>query len=203
MEPELIQAVRQISEELSQTSGWEIADIIIGAIGVILTVVVLVYNHIAIKLTQRSVQQAVDLQLFEKRLELYNALTDDRAFYDAPLSLKIAYNAEIYQLYSDIVELCKKRWVNICDFAVLFGVKSLYEKDHGNICLELYEAYTREIEHEIQLRNTGHLRDAEKKRASSLESHKADADLIHHEICEKHAQLEEKMRTILNQSINL
>lgn len=203
LESELVWAIQQISEELGKTSGWDIASVVISGISVILTVAVLVYNHKAIKLTQQSVQQAVNLQLFEKRLELYNAIAGDQAFYDAPLSLKIAYNQEVYNLYLEIMELCKKRWTNICEFSVLYGIKNLYEKEHGNICGELYAEYTKEIEHQIQLRKDGHLSDAEHKRALSLEKHKADADLMHEEICRKYAQLEEKMRSILNQSIQL
>lgn len=199
---QLIQAIQQISEELSQTSGWDIAGVIIGGIGIILTIVVLWYNHKSIELTQRSIRQAIDLQLFEKRLELYNAIAEDTAFYNAPLSLKIAYNEEIYNLHSNIVELCEKRWKNIDEYAALFRANGLYELEHGNVCHELYEAYTKEIEHQIQLRNAGRLTDEDKKKASVLEKHKADADLIHQEICKKYSQLEKKMRTILNQSIN-
>ena len=87
MESELVRAIQQISEELGKTSGWDIAGVVISGISVILTVAVLAYNHKAIKLTQQSVQQAVNLQLFEKRLELYNAISGDQAFYDVPLSL--------------------------------------------------------------------------------------------------------------------
>lgn len=183
-------------------NSWEAISAVAAWAGAMGTVAVLIYNHLAIELTQRSVQQAVDLQLFEKRLELYNAIADDAAFYNVPLSLKIAYNEEVYKLYSDIVELCQKLWENICEFAVLFDVKNLYEKEHGNVCCKLYDEYTKEIENQIQLRNDGHLLDVNKKRALSLEKHKADADLIHQEICEKYSQLEKKMRTILNQSIN-
>ena len=61
---ELVQAVQRITEELSQTSGWDIAGVIIGGIGTILTIVVLWYNHKSIELTQRSIRQAIDLQLF-------------------------------------------------------------------------------------------------------------------------------------------
>ena len=59
---------------------------------------------------------------------------------------------------------------------------------------------SKEIEHQIQLRKDGHLSDAE---PLSLEKHKADADLMHEEICKKYVQLEEKMSSILNQSIQL
>lgn len=203
LESELVWAIQQISEELGKTSEWDIASVVISGISVILTVAVLVYNHKAIKLTQQSVQQAVNLQLFEKRLELYNAIAGEQAFYDVPLSLKIAYNQEVYDLYLEIMELCKKRWTNICEFAVLFGIKNLYEKEHGNVCSGLYAEYTKEIEHQIKLGKDGHLSDAEHKRAVALEKHKTDADLMQEKICKKYAQLEEKMRSILNQSIQL
>lgn len=203
MYDELLQAIKQISEELSQTSGWDIASVVIGGISILLTIVVLVYNHISIKLTQRSVQQAVNLQMFEKRLELYNAIADDEAFYSAPLSLKIAYNEQVYHLYSDIVALCEKRWENIVDYAVHFRADSLYNKKHGNVCSELYEEYAKGMQHQIRLRDTEHLTAEDKKKVTALEKHKADTDLIHQEICDKYAQLEEKMRTILEQSIDL
>lgn len=171
-----------------------------GAIG---TIVVLIYNHIAIELTQKSVRQAVDLQLFEKRLELYNAIANDTAFYSVPLSIKIAYNDEIYQLYSDIVMLCEKRWMNIWEFAQVFHDISLESKEHGNVCRELYEEYTERIESEIQMRQEGtpeqYTGDG---KVNSLQNHKANTDSLHKAICQKYDQLERKMRTVLNQSIN-
>lgn len=199
MNSELIEAIR----ELGKTSLLDIISVGIGIIGTFLTLIVLYYNHKSIQLTQKTMQQAIGLQLYEKRLELYNAITDEQAFYVAPLSLKIAYNQEVYNLYSDIVELCEKRWENIYEFAVRFGVNSLYKKAHGNICCELYEEYIKAIKHQIQLRKTGHLSDVDKKNALVLEKHKEDADLMHQEICKKHAELEEKMRTILNQSMKV
>lgn len=172
-----------------------------GAIG---TVAVLIYNHIAIELTQKSVRQAVDLQLFEKRVALYNAITDDRAFYNAPLSLKIVYNEEIYQLYSDIVELCEKRWAKIWEFAQAFRVYGWEKRGHGNVCHELYGLYTKQIETEIQNQNADmHKHYTNDGKAFHLESNLENATHLHKEICKKYAQLEEKMRTILEQSIDL
>ena len=200
---ELVQAVQRITEELSQTSGWDIAGVIIGGIGTILTIVVLWYNHKSIELTQRSIRQAIDLQLFEKRLELYNAIGDDTAFYNAPLSLKIAYNEEIYLLYSEIVELCEKRWAKIWEFAQVFRVIGLENREHGNVCHELYEEYSKQIENEIRIRKVGApAQYTDDGKVISLEKHKADTDSLHETICEKYAQLEEKMKTILNQSID-
>lgn len=172
----------------------------VGAIG---TIAVLVYNHIAIELTQKSVRQAVDLQLFEKRLELYNAIKEDTAFYNAPLSLKIAYNEEIYLLYSEIVELCKKRWEQIGEFALVFHVINLENREHGNVCHGLYEEYTKQIESRIRTMQKGvPTRCAAKDKVDPLQNSKANTDSLHKSICQKFDQLEEKMRTILNQSIN-
>lgn len=171
-----------------------------GAIG---TIAVLIYNHIAIELTQKSVRQAVDLQLFEKRLELYNTIKDDTAFYNAPLSLKIAYNEEIYLLYSEIVELCERRWEQILEFALVFHVISLENREHGNICHELFEEYTKQIESKIQTMQKGApAQCADNGKVDSLQNFKANTDLLHKSICQKYNQLEEKMRNILNQSIN-
>lgn len=171
-----------------------------GAIG---TVAVLVYNHWTIKLTQRSVRQAIDLQMFEKRLELYNAIASDKAFYSAPLSLKIAYNEEIYHLYSDIVELCEKRWAKIWEFAQVFRLLDLENKEHGNVCHELYEEYTKQIENKIRIQKAGRSTQyTDDGKEISLENYKINTDSLHKAICEKYTQLEGKMRTILNQSIN-
>ena len=200
---ELVQAVQRITEELSQTSGWDIAGVIIGGIGTILTIVVLWYNHKSIELTQRSIRQAIDLQLFEKRLELYNAIGDDTAFYNAPLSLKIAYNEEIYLLYSEIVELCEKRWAKIWEFAQVFRVIGLENREHGNVCHELYEEYSKQIENELRIQKMGaRAQYTDDGTVFSLENHKANTDSLHEAISDKCAQLEEKMKTILKQSID-
>lgn len=203
MKFELVQAIQQISEELSKTSGWDKASVFIGGIGIVLTLIVLWYNHKSIELTQRSIRQAIDLQLFEKRLELYNAIKDDTAFYNAPLSLKIAYNEEIYLLYSEIVELCERRWEQILQFALVFHVISLENREHGNICHELFEEYTKQIESKIQTMQKGApAQCANNGKVDSLQNFKANTDLLHKSICQKYNQLEEKMRNILNQSIN-
>lgn len=200
---ELVQSVQQISEELGQTSGWDIASVIIGGIGTILTIIVLWYNHKSIELTQRSIRQAIDLQLFEKRLELYNAIGDDTAFYNAPLSLKIAYNEEIYLLYSEIAELCEKRWAKIWEFVQVFRVIGLENREHGNVCHELYAEYSKQIENELRIQKVGaSAQYTDDRKVISLEEYKANTDSLHETICEKYAQLEEKMKTILSQSID-
>lgn len=62
MNAEIVEAIR----ELGQTSCWEKASVIIGGISILLTLVVLWYNHKSIKLTQQTMRQAINLQLYEK-----------------------------------------------------------------------------------------------------------------------------------------
>lgn len=187
-------------------TSWECVSAFAAWAGAIGTIAVLVYNHKAIKLSQRSIQQAIDLQLFEKRLELYNAMADDTAFYSAPLSLKIAYNEEIYLLYSDIVELCEKRWVKIREFAQAYRIKELKSMEHGNMCYQMYGTYTSLIEEEILLSKENAekylCRYTEEGYVFNLERNRDNTDFLHKTMREKYIQLEEKMRTILNQSID-
>lgn len=184
-------------------NSWDAISAVAAWIGAIGTIWVLCYNHKAIKLTQRSVQQAIDLQLFEKRLELYNAITDKRAFSAVSLSVKIAYTEEIYQLYSDIVELCEKRWAEIWEFAQCFHYIELENYEHENICQELYESYSQKIENQIRKRKNGTFTQTNNNQLISLEEHKATVDSLQKEICDKYALLEQQMKMILEQSINL
>lgn len=174
----------------------------VGAIG---TIAVLWYNHKTIELTQRSVKQAIDLQLYEKRLELYNKIADDQAFSDTvPITLKIVYSEEIYQLYCEIAKLCDERWDKIWEFALVFHIIGWETRGHGNVCEELYKRFTEQIDQEIRLRKEGNpTKYVNEKQIVSLECHKNDTDLLHKQICEKYAELEEKMRTILNQSMKV
>ena len=57
MNAEIVEAIR----ELGQTSCWEKASVIIGGISILLTLVVLWYNHKSIKLTQQTMRQAINL----------------------------------------------------------------------------------------------------------------------------------------------
>jgi len=201
MNAEIVEAIR----ELGQTSCWEKASVIIGGISILLTLVVLWYNHKSIKLTQQTMRQAINLQLYEKRVELYNKITDDQAFSEiAPITLKIVYSEEIYRLYSEIIELCDERWDKIWEFALVFHIIGWENRGHGNVCQELYEKYTEQIDREIRLRKEGNpTQYVNEKQIVSLEDHKNSTDLLHKQKCEKYAQLEEKMRTILNQSMKV
>lgn len=200
MKFELVQSIQQISEELSKTSGWDIASVFIGAISIFLTIWVLIYNRKAIELTQKSVRQAVDLQLFEKRLELYNAIGKDTAFYSAPLSLKIAYTVEIYELYAEIAELCEKRWVKIKELAQALERDDILSMAHGNTCYELYELYRRGAEYAINNNIVVYRPDGTR---ISLENHMANTETLHEEVCKKYCLLEKEMKAYIEQSIKI
>lgn len=201
MNSELIEAIR----ELGKTSPLDIISVGIGIIGTFLTLIVLYYNHKSIQLTQKTMQQTIGLQLYEKRLELYNAITDERAFSkEVPISLKIVYTEEIYRLYSDIAELCEKRWAKMWAFAQIYNIGGWDSWGHGNVCHELYRSYDQLIEKEIEAEKEGALpRYTKDGKVFSLENNKANVDSLHDEICKKYAELEEKMRTILNQSMKV
>lgn len=201
MSTEIIEVIR----ELGQTSCWEKASVIIGGISTLLTFVVLWYNHKSIKLTQQTMRQAIGLQLYEKRLELYSTITDEKAFSKAaPISLKIVYTEDIYQLYSEIVELCDERWNKIMEFSLVFPIADLEKMQHGNICQNLYNLYLNRVEQALQLEARYDPTDCQNiRQIFSLKKHKEEIVEIHRKICEKYPQLEEKMRTMLNQSMKI
>lgn len=195
IENELVQAIQQISEELSQTSGWDIAGVIIGGIGIILTIVVLWYNHRSIELTQHSIRQAIDLQLFEKRLELYNGIAQDKAFAEAPLSLKIAYTEHIYQLYVEIVESRQKCWEAIHTFFLVFRHENLREDKNS-----FKNIYQRFLEETSKLLSSNTL---DKKSLDGLKKIKIQADENYKEMLRKYEILETEMKLVLKQSLKV
>lgn len=201
MNSELIEAIR----ELGKVNWLDFLSVLISGVSALLTIIVLWYNHRSIQLTQKTIQQATNLQLYEKRLELYNAITDERAFSkEVPISLKIVYTEEIYRLYSNIAELCEKRWAKMWSFAQIYNIMGWDSWGHGNVCYELYRSYDQLIEKEIEAEKEGALpRYTKDGKVFSLENNKANVDSLHDEICKKYAELEEKMRTILNQSMKV
>ena len=184
-------------------NSWDAVSAIAAWAGAIGTVAVLVYNHKAIELSQRSIQQAIDLQLLEKRLELYAATDSDQGFLHAPNSLSIAYSEEVYVLYVQMVELCRERWEKICEFAVLFNIKGWETWEHGNLCYDMYDTYTKHIENEIKRRKRiSDIQGAQDRQVISLEKHKADTDELHMKMCRTYFLLESKMKEILDKSMN-
>ena len=181
-------------------NNWDAIEACAAWVGAIGTIAVLIYNHIAIELTQKSVRQAVDLQLFEKRLELYNAIGKDTAFDSAPLSLKIAYTVEIYELYAEIAELCEKRWVKIKELAQALERDDILSMAHGNTCYELYELYRRGAEYAINNNIVVYRPDGTR---ISLENHMANTETLHEEVCKKYCLLEKEMKAYIEQSIKI
>ena len=192
MNSELLQAIQQISRELSQPSNWDIAGVIIGGIGVILTIVVLWYNHKSIKLAQHSIQQAIRLQLYEKRLELYSALAEDTAFEEIPMSLKIVYSEEIYNLYNEISNLCRKRSQNILELYVLRRDPKMCSIPCWNVCKPMFQKYLKDVDDTIKKLPA---------KEKTLTVQKKESQDLHKEICRQYNELESKMRSILKESV--
>lgn len=172
-------------EAISACAAWA------GAIG---TVMVLWYNHRAIKLTQCSVQQAINLQLYEKRLELYSALSEDTAFEQVPMSLKIVYSEEIYNLYTEISELCHKRSRLIHLLYELRRNAALREAPCWNVCESIFQRYLEDMETTIKLNPS---------RGERLIKQKTEVEELHQRICHRYVELESKMKKVLEESINI
>lgn len=190
---ELINVLDEIAEELSKPSKLDIANAGIGIISIILTVVVLWYNHRSIKLTQRSVRQAINLQLYEKRLEYYSQLPKDNAFKEVPLGLKIVYSDEIYNLYKETSHLCETKVQLIEEFYLVFSFVDGKIKPFWNICDEQFQKY---IDH-LDLC----LKGCNIDKRNSLLKHKQESEKIQREL-KKYTVLEDKMQNILRNSLD-
>ena len=109
-----------------------------GAIG---TIAVLWYNHRSIRLAQYSVQQAINLQLYEKRLALYTDLSKSDAFKESPIELKIVYSEIIYNSHKQIVDLCNQKAELINDLYILATFTDGRVDPCWNICEAEFEKY--------------------------------------------------------------
>lgn len=193
----LIQSIQEISSELGKTSEWDIAGVVIGGVSAVLTILVLLHNHKAIKLTQHSVKQAVGLQLYEKRLELYSALYEDMAFERVPISLKIVYSKEIYNLYAEISKLCHERNEKISEYNM-----SLHEPFDisFNVCRETMQKIEQLMNTTIQ-----ELQQYEttKRQADTLKQLQHYIELYTDAIMLSFYRLERKMEQILKDSLDI
>lgn len=112
-------------EAISATAAW------VGTAG---TIVVLWYNHKAIQLTQRSVQQSIDLQLYDKRQAIFDETFTELAFLKTSPNIKILYSDEIYSLHKQISELCHNRYEFIFPF-IAFKIHEKWNIDRlYNVC---------------------------------------------------------------------
>lgn len=193
----IVDALNTINYSLTHPTGWEIASVIISGLSCALTLVVLFYNHKSIKIAQASVRQATNLQLYEKRLELFKQLSDDNAFETVPVELKIVYSEEIYTLFGEISKLCHGRNEKISEYNILlhrpFDI-------HFNVCGETM----REIERFIN----GKIQESQKYETTKRQ---ADALIIQQNAINGYTKLlenrfcvlEQKMEQILKESIGI
>lgn len=175
-------------------NSWNAISAVATCAGAIGTVVVLWYNHKAIKLTQDSVQQAINLQLYEKRLELYSALSKDTAFEQVPMSLKIVYSEEIYNLHAEISKLCYERSRLIYVLCELRRNADLREAPCWNVCESIFQRYLKEMKTAIKINPS---------REETLIKQKSEAEELHQRICHQYIELESKMKKVLEKSINI
>ncbi len=105
----MIDAINSINYTLNHPTRWEIASVIISALSLLFTIIIIFYNYKSIKTANKSIQQSMDLHLYEKRLKLLNDIQTIDAFKAVPIEIKMVYSENIYILYSEIATLFCKR----------------------------------------------------------------------------------------------
>lgn len=198
----LERALNSINNSLNHPTGWEVASVIISGLGLIATVIVIIYNHKSIMISQKSIRQAVSLQLYEKRLVLFNHLSDQDAFKNAPLELKIVFSDQVYAKYKEIAELCQVRWKKTeeyLDSCMVFGSKHMPHVDSlYNLCEETMSTIDDNMEQTIQS-----IKDSNHSRTESLIRKQKDIQKLTKEIREKLPVLEQEMGKIVKESIGI
>lgn len=174
-------------------NSWDAISAVASWVGAIGTVAVLWYNHRSISLTQRSVQQAINLQLYEKRLELYTALPKNDAFKDAPLEVKIVYSEIVYAFYKQISDLCNRKVKLMDELYSLTIFTDGRAEPCWNVGKEQFQKYMKQLDLCIQ-RQDG-------QRKDSLLHHKNESQKVQDQIESKYRTLEMLMRMVLNDSI--
>jgi len=199
----IVKALDSINYSLSHPTNWEIASVIISGISLFATVFVIFYNRKSITMAQKSINQAVNLQLYEKRLELFNRLSAQNAFENAPLELKIVFSNQIYTLYNEISVLCRKRWeivgeyVGFClvynsKFHQMPPIEPLY-----NLCDETISFVIGKMEQSIQRYKDNSVA------LEDLSSKKDVVEKLSEQIRKKLPALEKEMEQIIKNSIGI
>lgn len=193
----IVDALNTIDYSLTHPTGWEIASVIISGLSCALTLVVLFYNNKSIKIAQTSIRQATNLQLYEKRLELFKCLSDDSAFKTVPVELKIVYSEEIYVLFGEISKLCHDRNEKLSEYIMLFHRPF---DTPFNICGETMREIERFINGRIQ---ESQQHETTKRQADALRKHQDAINECTKLMENKFYMLEQKMEQILKNSIGI
>lgn len=189
MNAELIEAIR----ELGETSWLDILSVAISGISAILTIIVLWYNHRSIQLTQKTIQQATNLQLYEKRMELYSGLLGDNAFEKAPLELKIVFSEKIYTLYAEVVALCNMQINAFSEYCFVLKYHSRYDITEHNVSDDAYKDIISNMDKAIKLFPV---------KSAAIREHKKAIETIHQNIISKIEILECEMKKFIDESIS-
>lgn len=198
----IVEALDSINYSLTHPTGWEMASVIISAVSLILTVAVLFYNHRSISLAQKSIKQAIDLQLYEKRLELFKRLSEQNAFLKVPVEIKIVYSDEIYNLYSAISLLCKKRVDLLADYNQRFCLYETIVGQYYNVCDDKMQDIKDYITQKVRELQESKNLDCE-HRANSLIEYQKELEEYTNAISEKYSMLERLMERQLKISIGI
>lgn len=197
-------ALNAIDFSLNHPTVWAKTSVIISGLALLATVVVIIYNHKSITMAQKSIKQAVNLQLYEKRLELFNRLSDDDAFANVPLELKIVFSEQVYAMYKELSELCRMRWQKIDEYlglCMVFGPQLTISTDpFYNLCQEKMSYIDKDLEQRIQ--HFKHTTDCQ-HHADALTKHRDDIQKLTGKICDKLPALEKEMEQIVKNSIGI
>lgn len=192
MYSEMVQAFEQIAHGVNTTSAWEIASVLLSGISVLLTLIVIVYNYKSIKLSQKSIKQSINLQLYDKRQELFDQIFEDNAFKRAPESIKILFSESIYQDYCEIVKLCKIRNKYIFPLSALVYEKHNFNKCYYNVCEADMSYLINLVKEELKKIKENHSPNIEY--INYIESYTE-------QIKDKHDKLEKQMEKFLRESL--
>lgn len=122
---ELILSVREISKALNDVSAFDIISIVVSVLSLAATIYVMVLNHKAVEATKQSVevaeksialtklemQKAIDIQLYEKRLEVAKHI-EKNDYCDTTMEIVLLFGKDTYLKIEVIKELLheKAQW---------------------------------------------------------------------------------------------
>ena len=101
---ELVQAVGKFIQSLDTNELFDLWSIILSAISTLVAILVLCYNHKAIKLTQKGMQQTLNLVFYEKMLSVANNI-EKGDFSNTDIEIKLLFGDTVLQNIHHIIKL--------------------------------------------------------------------------------------------------
>lgn len=190
----MIDILNSINYTLAHPTCWEKASVIFSCISLILTAVVLYYNHKSIKAANKSIKQSIDLHLYEKRLELFKHIKNPDSFYEIPIEIKIIYSDKIYDLCMEISNLCYKRLDELKQLSVFnpnWQISSYY--------YNIFEQAVKDVDAMLGFYKSSLSYDEEKFK--SMKAIREEVNVYTQEIKKKYNILEKQMEKFLIESM--